>query len=404
MERTIQTTMPATGPLTDTFGRVADDLRISVTDRCNFRCTYCMPAEGLKWLPKHEIMTFEELTRMLGVFVGLGVRSLKVTGGEPTVRADLPTLIRMFRSVGPDLDISITTNGMLLEPLAVALAEAGVDRATVSCDSLLRHRFAEMTRRDALERVLGGVRAAEAAGLTPIKINVVVIGGTNDDEVVGFARWARETGYEVRFIEYMPLDAEHAWEREKVVPAARILERIDRAFPLASAHRDGEPATTYTFADGAPGRIGVIASVTEPFCDTCNRLRLTAEGQFRSCLFALEETDLRGPMREGASDVELAQLIRSGGLGEVVRPPDQPRRLRAARAVDVDDRRLRPEAQLGPRLSRSRGSSRKVLDREPRDRIARLEAQDLRVERQLRFGGSPDRVGLAEPVLLAFEQ
>jgi cyclic pyranopterin phosphate synthase len=312
MERTIPTAMPTTGPLTDTFGRVADDLRISVTDRCNFRCTYCMPAEGLKWLPKHEIMTFEELTRMLGVFVGLGVRSLKVTGGEPTVRADLPTLIRMFRSVGPDLDISITTNGMLLEPLAEELAEAGVDRATVSCDSLLRHRFAEMTRRDALERVLGGVRAAEAAGLTPIKINVVVIGGTNDDEVVGFARWARETGYEVRFIEYMPLDAQHAWEREKVVPAARILEQIDRAFPLASAHRDGEPATTYTFADGAPGRIGVIASVTEPFCDTCNRLRLTAEGQFRSCLFALEETDLRGPMREGASDVELAQLIRAG--------------------------------------------------------------------------------------------
>jgi GTP 3',8-cyclase len=213
-------TPPSTGPLTDTFGRVADDLRISVTDRCNFRCTYCMPAEGLRWLPKSEILTFEELTRLLALFVRLGVRSLKVTGGEPTVRADLPTLVRMFRDVGPGLDISITTNGMLLDRLAGALAEAGVDRATVSCDSLLRHRFAEMTRRDALDRVLEGLRAAEAAGLTPIKINTVVIAGTNDDEVVDFAGWARATGYEVRFIEYMPLDAEHAWERAKVVPAA----------------------------------------------------------------------------------------------------------------------------------------------------------------------------------------
>jgi cyclic pyranopterin phosphate synthase len=167
-----------------------------------------------------------------------------------------------------------------------------------------------MTRRDALERVLGGLRAAEAAGLTPIKINVVVIGGTNDDEVVGFARWARETGFEVRFIEYMPLDAQHAWERDKVVPAARILEQIGRAFPLAPASHDAEPATTYAFADGAPGRIGVIASVSEPFCDTCNRLRLTAEGQFRSCLFSLEETDLRGPLRDGAGDDELERLIR----------------------------------------------------------------------------------------------
>jgi GTP 3',8-cyclase len=302
---------PADGPLLDTFGRVADDLRISVTDRCNFRCTYCMPAEGLTWLPKEEILSFEELTRLLRIFVGLGVRSIKVTGGEPTVRADLPTLVSMFREAGPDLDISITTNGLLLDRLAAPLADAGVDRATVSCDSLMRHRFAEMTRRDALERVLEGLRAAQAAGLTPIKINTVVIGGTNDDEVVGFARWARETGYEVRFIEYMPLDAEHKWEREKVVPAGRILEAIDAVYPLTTSGHGTEPATSYRFADGAPGGIGVIASVTEPFCDTCNRMRLTAEGQARSCLFALEETDLRGPMRAGASDEELAALIRS---------------------------------------------------------------------------------------------
>ena len=303
---------PATGPLTDTFGRVADDLRISVTDRCNFRCTYCMPAEGLTWLPKDELLSFEELTRLLALFVRLGVRSLKITGGEPTIRADLPTLVRMFREVGPDLDISITTNGLLLDTLAEPLAAAGVDRATISCDSLLRHRFHEMTRRDSLDRVLRGMRAAEAAGLTPIKINTVVIGGTNDDEVVDFATWARETGYEVRFIEYMPLDAQHAWEREKVVPGVRILDAIDAIYPLRARTHDAEPAATYGFADGAPGAIGVIASVTEPFCDTCNRLRLTAEGEFRNCLFALDETDLRGPLRAGATDDELETLIRAG--------------------------------------------------------------------------------------------
>jgi len=295
----------------DTFGRIADDLRVSVTDRCNFRCTYCMPAEGLAWLPKSEILSFEESTRLLGIFVGLGVASIKVTGGEPTVRADLPTLVRMYREVGPELDISITTNGVLLDRLAGPLAAAGVDRATVSCDSLMRHRFAEMTRRDALDKVFAGLKAAEEAGLTPIKINTVVIGGTNDDELVEFARWSRETGYEVRFIEYMPLDAEHAWERSKVVPSQRVLEIIDSTFPLAAVGHANEPATSYAFADGAPGRIGVIASVTEPFCDTCNRLRLTAEGQVRACLFSLEETDLRGPMRDGATDAELASLIRT---------------------------------------------------------------------------------------------
>jgi GTP 3',8-cyclase len=303
--------MPTTGPLVDRFGRVADDLRISVTDRCNFRCTYCMPLEGLAWLPKHELLTFEELTRALAIFVRLGVKSLKVTGGEPLVRADLPVLVRMFRSVGPDLDISLTTNGVLLDRLAGPLSEAGVDRATISCDSLLRHRFQEMTRRDALDQVLAGMHAAESAGLTPIKVNCVVIRGTNDDEVVDFARWARGTGYEVRFIEYMPLDAQHAWERQKVMPAATILEAIDAAFPLEAEARANEPATSYRFADGAPGRIGVIASVTEPFCDTCNRLRLTAEGVVRNCLFALDETDLREPMRSGASDDELEGLIRA---------------------------------------------------------------------------------------------
>jgi cyclic pyranopterin phosphate synthase len=304
------TNAPRSGPLLDTFGRAGSDLRISVTDRCNFRCTYCMPAEGLAWLPRSEILSFEELARLLGLFVGLGVESIKVTGGEPTVRADLPTLVSMFREAGPDLDISITTNGVLLDTLAAPLAEAGVDRATVSCDSLLQHRFAEMTRRDALDKVFRGLSAAEEAGLTPIKINCVVIGGTNDDEVVGFARWARRTGYEVRFIEYMPLDAQHAWERAKVVPARTVLDRIGEVFELVADGDGAEPATMYGFADGAPGRIGVIPSVTEPFCDSCNRMRITAEGQFRNCLFALEETDLRGPMRAGATDEELETLIR----------------------------------------------------------------------------------------------
>jgi cyclic pyranopterin phosphate synthase len=326
---------PAEG-LLDTFGRIADDLRISVTDRCNFRCTYCMPAEGLQWLPKDELLTFEELTRLLALFVRLGVRGLKITGGEPTIRADLPTLAGMFRQAGPDLDISITTNGLLLDRLAAPLAAAGVDRATVSCDSLLQHRFAEMTRRDALDKVLAGIRAAEAAGLTPIKINTVVIGGSNDDEVVDFARWARETGYEVRFIEYMPLDAQHAWERAKVVPGAQILHAIDTVFPLAARHHETEPATTFGFADGSPGTVGVIASVTEPFCDTCNRLRLTAEGQFRTCLFALDETDLRTPMRDGAGDDELEALIRAAvwtkWSGHRVNHPDfvQPERSMSA--------------------------------------------------------------------------
>jgi cyclic pyranopterin phosphate synthase len=217
----------------------------------------------------------------------------------------------MLREAGPDLDMSMTTNGVLLDRLAEPLAGAGLDRVSVSCDSLMRHRFREMTRRDALDRVLSGIRAARDAGLTPIKINCVVIGGTNEEEVVDFARWARETGDVVRFIEYMPLDAERAWERAKVVPSARIVEAVGRAFPLIAEGPDHEPATTYRFADGAPGGIGVIASVTEPFCDTCNRLRLTAEGEVRSCLFALEETDLRGPMRSGASDQELEGLIRT---------------------------------------------------------------------------------------------
>jgi GTP 3',8-cyclase len=206
----------------------------------------------------------------------------------------------------------MTSNGFLLDKLAEPLAEAGLDRVTVSCDSLLRHRFAEMTRRDALDRVFAGLEAADAAGLTPIKLNVVVIAGTNEDEVVEFARFSRRTGYEVRFIEYMPLDAEQHWERAKVVPSAQILESIGRTFPLVATNGGGhEPATSFRFADGGPGGIGVIGSVTQPFCETCNRLRITADGTLRACLFAMDETDLRTPLREGASDDDLARLVRA---------------------------------------------------------------------------------------------
>jgi GTP 3',8-cyclase len=303
--------------LKDSFGRIATDLRVSVTDRCNFRCRYCMPPEGLPWLPKSEILSYEEIIRLTRVLVESGVRSLKVTGGEPLVRRDVPTLVKGLRALGDDLDISVTTNGYLLKEMAASLAGAGLDRVTVSCDSLIKHRFAEMTLRDALDRVLEGLRVAAEQGLTPIKINTVVIRNQNEDEVTEFAKLARETGYDVRFIEYMPLDAQDQWSADGVVPGAEILERIAAVFPIVPDTDDQpEPATPFRFADGAPGRIGVIPSVTDPFCDTCNRLRLTADGQLRACLFALEETDLREPLRTGATDDDIAALARTCVAGK----------------------------------------------------------------------------------------
>lgn len=294
--------------LRDSFGRIADDLRISVIDRCNFRCTYCMPAQGLPALPRQDLLTFEEIDRLVGVFVALGVRTIRLTGGEPLIRPDLPDLVA--RIAARDIpDLSLTTNGVLLADQAGALARAGLRRINVSVDSLLRHRFAAMTRRDALDRVMEGLRAAETAGLSPIKLNCVVIRGTNDDEVVDFARFARSTGYQVRFIEYMPLDADESWSREAVVPGKEVLRVIDEVFPLSPLAHGPEPATMWGFSDGTPGAIGVITSVSEPFCSTCNRIRITADGQFRTCLFALDEQDLRGPLRAGASDDDLASLI-----------------------------------------------------------------------------------------------
>ena len=267
-----------------------------------------MPAEGLPWLPKDQVLGFEEITRVVRILVECGVRSLKVTGGEPLVRRDLHLLIRSLRAIDPELDISLTTNGSLLAGQASDLANAGLDRVTVSCDSLLKHRFAEMTLRDELEQVMHGIEVAAAAGLTPVKINTVVIRDQNEDEVLSFATLARSTGYDVRFIEYMPLDAQEKWSRANVVSGKEIIERIRAVFPLAQVPGAHGPAAPFSFADGAPGRIGVIPSVTEPFCSTCNRLRLTADGNLRSCLFSLEETDLREPLRSGATDDELAEL------------------------------------------------------------------------------------------------
>ena len=297
-------------PLIDTFGRVVDDLRISVTDRCNFRCVYCMPEEGLEWLHKSKLLSFEEITRVAAVFVELGVRTIRLTGGEPTLRRELPSLVAMLADLHPELDLAMTTNGFLLDELAQLLADAGLRRVNVSVDSLMRHRFHEITRRDALDRVMAGVRAAEAAGLGPIKLNCVVVRGANDDEVFNFARLARETGWEVRFIEFMPLDADRTWERSQVVSQEEIIAAIEGVFDLEPVVRGPEPATVWRFADGSPGSVGVIPSVSAPFCDNCNRVRITADGQLRTCLFSIKETDLRALVRGGATNGEIAEAIR----------------------------------------------------------------------------------------------
>ena len=322
---------------TDSFGRTVSDLRVSLTDRCNFRCTYCMPAEGLPWLSRTELLTVDEIERLVRIFVAHGVREIKLTGGEPTVRPELVEVVARLRAIDATLDLSLTTNGVRLDRLAPQLREAGLDRLNISCDSMLRHRFFALTRRDALDRVRAGMAAAAEAGFSPIKLNCVVVAGTNDDEVVDFARLARETGYDVRFIEYMPLDADHAWERAKVVPSCAVREAINAVFPLVARQRGPEAAITYTFEDGAPGSVGFISSVTEPFCSTCNRVRITAEGKLRVCLFSLDETDLREPLRHGAGPAELEEIIRGAVLakwaGHRINHPDFIQPLRTMSAI-----------------------------------------------------------------------
>ena len=297
--------------LRDSYGRVADDLRISVTDRCNFRCIYCMPAEGLKWLAREDLLRYEEITRLARIFVErYGVRTIRITGGEPTVRIKLPDLIGMINQIDPTLDITMTTNGVLLRDLAHKLAAAGLKRINISLDTLNMQRFHDIARSDAFNRVMDGIDAAREAGLWPIKLNMVVMKGHNDDEVVDFARLAREKGYEVRFIEFMPLDGDGTWTNEQVVPSRRIQEQIEDLFPLVPVidTRPG-PATRFKFADGSQGGVGFISSVSQAFCSTCNRIRLTAEGGLRTCLFSLQETPLRELLRSGVSDDHLGQVI-----------------------------------------------------------------------------------------------
>jgi cyclic pyranopterin phosphate synthase len=297
--------------LNDTFGRVADDLRISVTDRCNFRCVYCMPAEGMRWLPRDEVLNFDEIVRVTRVLVEhCGVRTLRLTGGEPLVRKGIEELTAQLSAIDPSLDMAMTTNGILLREKASALRAAGLKRLNVSLDTLHADRFRNLARRDALDRVLDGLQAAREAGFNPLKLNMVVMRGQNDDEVLDFARLARREGYEVRFIEFMPLDADGAWTPESVVASREIIEAIDREFPLQPVANDRPaPATRFRFRDGSPGSIGVIASVSDAFCKICNRLRLTADGHLRTCLFSIQEHDVKALLRGGASDLEIRDFV-----------------------------------------------------------------------------------------------
>lgn len=298
-------------PLRDGHGRLIGDVRISVTDRCNFRCQYCMPADGLPWLERSDVLRFEEITRIVRLLSELGVHDVRLTGGEPLVRRDFPKLVEMLAALDGVRDLSVTTNGYLLERDAAALVAAGVNRFNVSIDSLQRDRFFEMTRRDALPRVLAGLEALAAhPEAHPIKVNAVALRDFTEQEAIPFAEFARRNPYEVRFIEFMPLDADHTWSRDQVLTGDEVRAIIHAVHPLEAEPR--EPSATarvYRFADGQ-GRIGFINPVSEPFCGDCNRIRVTADGNLRTCLFSHNETSLRDPLRAGASDDELIELIR----------------------------------------------------------------------------------------------
>jgi GTP 3',8-cyclase len=298
-------------PLVDGHGRRISDLRVSVTDRCNFRCQYCMPAEGLPWLERSAVLSFEEIERLVALFASMGVTDVRLTGGEPLVRRDFPTLVSMLARVDGVDDLSLTTNGYLLERDADALVAAGIDRVNVSIDSLQRDRFFQITRRDSLAQVLRGLDAlARHPEVHPIKVNAVAMRGFTEQEAIPFAEFARSTAFQVRFIEFMPLDADHAWTRDSVLTGDELRAIIDAVHPLEELPR--EPSSTarvFRFRDGH-GEIGFINPVSEPFCADCNRIRLTAEGKLRTCLFSMHETDLRAPLRDGASDADLTCLVR----------------------------------------------------------------------------------------------
>lgn len=299
-------------PLVDTFGRVHDNLRISVTDRCNIRCFYCMPAENVTFLPKPQLLTFEEITRFVKIAVSLGVKKIRLTGGEPLVRQNLEVLVEQLREIDGIEDIGLTTNGILLADQAERLYQAGLRRLNVSLDALDPVKFKQITRREGFEKVMASLNTARDVGFEKIKINAVSIRGMTESEIIPFGHLARETGMEIRFIEFMPLDAERAWERDKVLFASEIIDELAREFgPLlpVGEYDPHAPASEYQFADGV-GRIGFIASVSQPFCGSCNRFRLTADGKIRNCLFSLEETDIKSLLRGNASDDEIRLAIR----------------------------------------------------------------------------------------------
>lgn len=326
------------GSLLDRHGRVATDLRVSVTDRCNLRCAYCMPAEGLDWLPKADTLTDDEIVRLIRIGVELlGIDEVRFTGGEPLIRTSLPAIIAATALLRPRPRIAITTNGLGLARLAPTLAAAGLDRVNVSLDTVRRATFLTLTRRDRLDDVIDGLAAAARAGLAPIKVNAVLMRGVNDDQAVELLSWSLARGYELRFIEQMPLDAQHDWRREAMVTAGEILDTLRTAYALApdNDERGGAPAERFV-VDGGPGRVGIIASVTRPFCGTCDRVRLTADGQLRDCLFARQESDLRAALRRGLDDLEIAALWRRAMLRK--RPGhgiDDPAFLQPARAMSA---------------------------------------------------------------------
>src|SRR6476659_5418815 len=300
--------------LVDPFGRTIRDLRISITDRCNFRCTYCMPEEGMKWLPRSDVLSFEEIVRLAGIFVErYEVDGIRLTGGEPTVRAHLPVLVAKLAELrmpsGGKPDLSITTNGATFRLVAGELRAAGLDRVNVSLDTLRRDRFSQITRRDELDRVLDGIEAAKEAGFTPVKINAVIERGVNDDEILDLAEYGRDHDVQVRFIEFMPLDADGHWASRQVVSQDEIVATIAAVHPLEPIPaRGAAPADTWRYADGK-GIVGVIPTVTKPFCGDCDRVRLTADGRFRTCLFATDDHDLLSLMRAGADDDRVAEAI-----------------------------------------------------------------------------------------------
>jgi GTP 3',8-cyclase len=295
--------------LTDTFGRTVTNLRISVTDRCNFRCIYCMPEEGMQWMKREQLLSYEEIARLAGVFASLGVSHIRLTGGEPLMRNDLHALVAMLRHIPGITDIALTTNGYFLAEQVGQLKQAGLTRLNVSLDSLDPRKIADLTRRDYFERIWAGIEESERLGLGPIKLNVVLIRGVNDNEILRFAELARTRPFIVRFIEFMPIGKEDGWTMERVVPAAEVLATIASRYPLSPVVEDDRrPAERYRFSDGS-GEVGVISSVTQPFCDHCDRVRITSDGKFRTCLFSLQETDLRSLLRGGASDGEMEDVI-----------------------------------------------------------------------------------------------